>query len=720
MRAYALFTLVSMVVLIAGQRLDQVDLSAPFTYEQDALLILPMVKATIEGGTHWVNHRLGAPGIQELHDFPVVDHLHFAIIWLIGQFTPDAVVAYNLFHLLTYPLTVLTAMLVLRHFGLSVPAAGVGGVLYAFLPYHYLRGENHYFLAAYYVVPLTLLVAMWFTHGRLPGFRRENDGRYRIALWNRDVLIAVLIALATATAGAYYAFFACALYVVAAAYGWLTIGTWRVMASAGFVIAVVVLMGIAQHVPSILYQKERGSNPGAIIRSPVEAEFYGLKLAHLLLPVENHQSRTLAAITNVYDSESRPSQNENTTATLGFIGSIGLVSLLAISVFPIRRTWPLGPLATLTLFAVLLTTIGGFGAVLNLISSQIRGYNRISIYIAFLALFAVLWMLDRFLAQRPGWVRWTCFLLLGAFGIWDQCGRPWFRAELVTQRAEITERYHTDAAFFGQLDKAMPNGMIFTLPYMPYPEGAPEDAYENVRGYLHTDTIRWSFGAMKQREIDRWQWAVSNAPPAEMLRQLVIRGFDGLFLDARHMDPTRVTEIVDASDTLVGSPAPRFTHPDGQQMVLDLRPLEARLIEELGESQFQELRLREAEAIQVLWLSGFVSFEQSGEEWKHRWCGRSGTVVFINPTDRPRTVHLDMVFGTGTEEPSDLVIDGGSVWSDQFGVTNHAQRKEWTITLPPGHTPVEFRCKLPSQQPLPGIREDVFFIALFQMTEVEP
>src|SRR5260221_10953397 len=82
---YGGFVALSIITLVAGQRLDQADLSVPLQYEGDALLILPLVKCTIETGTHWHNDRLGAPGIQELYDFPIVDHLHFALLWLLGQ-----------------------------------------------------------------------------------------------------------------------------------------------------------------------------------------------------------------------------------------------------------------------------------------------------------------------------------------------------------------------------------------------------------------------------------------------------------------------------------------------------------------------------------------------------------------------------------------------------------------------------------------------------------
>ena len=161
--------LLTTALLVAGPAAStRAYFHAPFTYDYDALLILPFVKEVVEGGTHWRNPRLGAPGVQELYDFPVIDHLHLALIWLLAWVFPSPVVVFNVFYLLTYPLTAATTVAVCRRYGLSGPAAVAAAVLYAFQPYHYLRGQTHYFLAAYYVVPLAVMVMLDVCRGRLP------------------------------------------------------------------------------------------------------------------------------------------------------------------------------------------------------------------------------------------------------------------------------------------------------------------------------------------------------------------------------------------------------------------------------------------------------------------------------------------------------------------------------------------------------------------------
>ena len=88
---------------------------------------------------------------------------------------------------------------------------------------------------------------------------------------------------------------------------------------------------------------------------------------------------------------------------------------------------------------MLLGTIGGLGSLFNhLVTPQVRGYNRISVYIAFLALFAACCLVDRFFDTRTGRarrLRWPALALLATFGIWDQTDDRWFRPDMIEARA---------------------------------------------------------------------------------------------------------------------------------------------------------------------------------------------------------------------------------------------------------------------------------------------
>lgn len=699
---YLALAVVAVAVLAVGQRLRGVDLTAPFQDDGDTLLILPMVKAAVERGSHWRNEQLGAPGVQELYDYPVIDHLHFAAVWLVGRCVGDPVVAYNLYYLATYPLAAVAAAAVLRHFGVSPPAAAAAGLLYAFLPYHTQRAEHHYFLSAYWSVPVSLVPALWVCRGRLPFFRRGPGS-------GRDTATAVAIAALTSAAGAYYAFFACAFLAAAGVYGWVAGGTWRAAAAAALVVGVVVAGGLANHAPTLIHQAEFGRNPAATERFAEECEVHGLKVTHLLLPVAGHQWRTLADVQATYDAPGRPLQTENKWAGLGLIGGAGLVGLLVAAALPVGRGWPVGPLAGLTLFGVVLGQVGGLGALLNhLASSHLRAYNRVSVFLAVFALFAVAWAADRLLAGRPARVRWAVCLLAAGFGLWDQCGRPWFHREASAARTAAAARWRADAAFFGAVERAIPGGAVFTLPYVRYPEDYDNPVgYQQSRGYLHTRTLRFSYGAMKEREVDQWQREVSAAPPAELLRRAVLGGFDAVLVDRRGYP----------ADPLLAAagPAPRFDHPDGLRTVLDLRPYRDRLRQELG-GRFEELARAEREAVRVLWLSGFASPGPLGREAQPRRCEAAGEAVIVNPGDRRRTIVLTAAFRTALDEPAELTI-AGDVWTDRLTIDRRSPPVRTTLVVPPGRHPVQFRCRPPASYRPTEYRRFVFSVGEVRIDE---
>lgn len=791
---YAGPMLLSCVLIAAGLRLDAVSLKAPFYYDLDALLMIPLVKATAERGFggHWRNEKMGAPGALELHDFPVIDHLHFLAIWLLSKAVSDVLVLYNLYFLLTFPLTVLTAMLAFRHLGLTLPAAAVGGLLYTFLPYHYQRWENHYFLAAYWMVPLSVLPAFAVCRGDLPFFRREPDGSYRRRVWAWRTLGLVGLTAAVASAGAYYAFFACAVTAFAGVHSCVALRTWRAAASAGGVVVLIVAFGVLNHVPTIAYQAEYGAH-GITERFPEEADHYGLKVTHLVLPIDDHHFLPFNRLKWLHNSAGRPAETENRSASLGLVGAAGLVALVAVVVLPVPRPWPYGPLAGMTVFVLLLATVGGFGSVFNLVvTPQIRALNRISVFVAFFCFLAVLWFLDRLWAshpnglparhlawggvgaltvctvgmilldtgfrmllfsifgflwlaplgvlaylrwRRPGVFRrgaerlrtavvapWTRYLVWGGLlvlGFLDQTPHSWFRRDIAATIDEAADRFRADELFFKQIEERMPPGSrVFCLPYAGFPEAPTQyrmRAYEHARGYIHTDTLVWSYGAMKGREADAWQRDVVAEKDDQLIRRVVFGGFDGLLIDGRGFPTTpegnRATLIQAAAHgmyaQLTGNPQAklpevRYPSPSPEQFFIDLRPYRD-LLRQKDPGYFEAHARAEREYLALVWLGGFhASINDDGRYNPTVYGTTRGSLWLVNPTDRTRVIHVAMTFGVDNPgtfrfQLSGLVDDEfevdkrGPTWErEQLGV-----RRAYRIEVPPGRHRVRIRCTPP-------------------------
>ena len=55
--------------------------------------------------------------------------------------------------------------------------------------------------------------------------------------------------------------------------------------------------------------------------------------------------------------------------------------------------------------------------------------------------------------------------------------------------------------------------------------------YEHFKAYLHTKTLRWSYGAMNGRPGDSWQFSVAAEPADRLLSDLAGQGFRGIYID---------------------------------------------------------------------------------------------------------------------------------------------------------------------------------------------
>jgi len=517
-------------------QLWQIDLSIPFGYlqEGDFFQISRFTKGIIEEGWYLSNPFLGAPYGATLYDFPG-DNLVAVFMKLLSLGTADYARVMNLYTLLTYPLTVVTSVFVFRRFQISTVPTVVGSLLFAFLPYHFWR-YGHPSLASYYLVPLLVMVALWVCLGR-PFFSAVEENGRRTRHWRRG-LASSAICLLMASQISYYPFFGAFILLTAGAFGsGQQCSIWPLVRGSAF--AGLLLIGVIINLaPTIQYTAEHGRNLSVANRLPAEAEYHGLKIIHLLLPASAHRSTLLEALKNDYN-QSAPLVDENHTASLGLVGSLGFLILIGwlLCGCPARtRPSLLSSLSILNLSALLLGTIGGFGAMFAyFISPQIRAYNRISVYIAFFSLFTVVWLCEQ---VATDWVKTrvqTSLFRAGmagllCLGVWDQS-----IPALVPDSAAAAPAYAADAAFVQRIEAVLPNNaMIFQLPYVPFPEHGPVHQmqdYAHFRPYLHAKTLRWSYGAMTGREPAARRHQMAERPVPEMIRLLHRTGFRGIYID---------------------------------------------------------------------------------------------------------------------------------------------------------------------------------------------
>ena len=511
------------------------DFTIPWVYESgDGLSHAMIFKSIIQsGGFLWRNEFIGAPFGAEWFDYPLGEYVNFLLVKMLAAFSDDWVVVMDAFVLLGFFLAAVTAFLVLRQMGLQRIWASLGALLFAFLPYHFLRITplGHLFLAAYWSVPLAIWMALsvW----REPPYPGKGSHgvppRFGLLLGS---------AVVVGSSGVYYACFACVLVIVAGAVSAIARRSWRrIVLASLLVLTVAVTMGL-NVAPSAYYRLTQGTNAEVAVRHPAEAEIYGLKVTQMLLPQPNHRWVPARALAKRYFG-SAPLNNENQSSSLGVVGSLGFLVLIGVVFRRLARgrgaLTALDQLGVLVLALVLVGTIGGFGSLLAwTLSPAIRAYNRVSILIGFMSLAAVLLILqhamERWWAERRGKfvVTAVAAIALGFFGLWDQT------APFDGSSAKV---FASDREFVQRVERLLPAGaMVYQLPYTPYPENAPVHRMEDyglLRGYLHSNALRWSYGAMKGREGDTWFRALSSRPIQQQLTVAAETGFGAVYLDRR-------------------------------------------------------------------------------------------------------------------------------------------------------------------------------------------
>jgi phosphoglycerol transferase len=552
-----------------------------------------VTKSVLKHGWWLENPDLGAPFGQQLYDFPVLvgDSLHLALIKLLGVFYSDPVLVLNLFFLLSFPLVALVSFVVLRQLGISSAVALVCSVLYALAPYHFVRGEFHLWLAAYYSVPVGAYLVLSLLSGRALFTKRARTGGPRLLAWaSKRSLVTLILCLVVACAGTvYYAAFTGMLLVAVMVLILVTRRDIRGLIQGGIVVGLIVGFLLLSSLPNLMYEFQNGPNNEAAVRPVTESEEKGLRLITMVFPAPGHQVDAIADFAeNFYNGDGKNlTKGEGPNQSLGLIATLGFLWLLLVALAGcLSPRWQIGrleqhrQLATATVIAFLIGTVGGISLVFAyLVSPEIRAWNRISIFIAFFAIAAIALLLEalqeRIRVRRGGPV--LVGIVLSSvllIGLYDQSGKH----ASVPNYSSAKDRYSNDAAFVSAIDDELPSqAQVFQLPYVPFPEGsAPNEMkdYDLLRPYLHDNDLRWSFGAVKGRPEAEWQADLADKPTEDLVDTVIAKGFDGVYID-RQGYPDRAAELEGELDDLLK--VEPVVSPSGDKSFFSLLPYKEHL-----------------------------------------------------------------------------------------------------------------------------------------------
>ena len=229
--------------------------------------------------------------------------------------------------------------------------------------------------------------------------------------------------------------------------------------------------------------------------------------------------------------------NEATVSpSLGLLGGAGFLTLVLVGIIGpirlIRRGRTIVNLCRLNYALLFFTLIGGFGEIVALrddddtLLSLCQHFHRI------------------LLPHRLGDIRrqfkrnvgrahpgsrsiWLALLwVVTVLGLLDQI------PSMLTPNHDRDEKmFRSDREFVSRIDGDVPAGsMIFQLPAVSFPEAGPHvQMYDYVlfRGYLHSNRLRWSYGAIRGREVENSTPALRACPLRPSLDELSEAGVRG-------------------------------------------------------------------------------------------------------------------------------------------------------------------------------------------------
>ncbi|MDQ1424170.1 MAG: hypothetical protein QOD72_1668, partial [Acidimicrobiaceae bacterium] len=655
---------------------------------------------------------------QNLYDFPISgDNGNFLIMRGMAVFISDWSLIVNGFLLFTFYTSAWSSYLSLRWLRCGRISAVVCALLFAFAPYHFIRGEGHLFLSSYFVIPIAVLLTVRASSGR-PLIARGGDfgmdAPWPTKTWFhvRSTLPWVVLCLACASFGSYYMFFTVVTIAMAALVIAANQRSIRPLLTAVSYCSVIVAMFAFNILPNLLYRAKHGVNPVAGIRQPGELDVYGLRLIQILTPVPGQKLRFLSDATEKLGKGyvSEPAQYFGLVASAAFLLMLGWLAIAVLTPRRSPRADVRALLGCLTAAWILIATTGGLDWFLTLINfTQIRAWNRVSILLMFTSLawlaLTIAPKMRRWAVASsvPGPVILVLVIAILVFALADQ-------SSAVPDPSAYVNSFDSDKAFFATVEHQLPRAaMVYQLPYRRFPESPALFAsadYDLLRPYLQTESLRWSYGGMKGRESD-WQAKLTGLPAEELTRDVVAAGFQAYVIDRAGYDD-HGAQIEASIREAIGRPA--LASPDGRWSFFDLTGLSDRFGSPADLAALKEELLNSPRVN----LRGCSATEGAGTD-EFNWCTKSGGIEVIDPT--PDSANVFRATATAPAGAGTLTL---TVAGTKLDVAIGPDATPINLTVPPGRDVlIQFKTDVPAVD-APGDSRDLRFKLVFPRVSTGP
>jgi hypothetical protein len=561
-RVGALALVASVVWCTHYDRWTLASWSVPTLYGGDAMEIYTRIAASAEGDAApfrpQVITRLGAPHGANWNAYPSSD---VVLLWLIGRVARVTGVfpAANLALLLACVTSALAFYGCARWLRVRWEWAFATALLFAFTLQSFQRGIAHLFLIYTWTVPAALLVCGLVAHSSRLTFRGWAGG------------LCLLTGLMIGMGNPYV------LFLFLQLLGWALIAQWlgarrRANLVVGGATLAAALVAFAAAEAHLWLFKTDTAALSPLVRNYVGTEFYAMKPVELFLPPPGHRWDLLAGLGFRYLDTSEFRSGESSMSYLGLVAIGGLTWLVLASFRRLLNRQPPPVAAMPAAWVLAFSSLGGLTNLFALVTGLVvfRATNRFSLFISAIALLFLASRLTRWSAPRPAWLTGALAAIVAGIGLWDQLpnapGREW--------QAAVAREVEADRTFGRALEEKLPPGsMVFQLPVIEFPEAVPPhqlEDYAYFRPYLATQSLRFSYGALKRRSRSHWQRNLNTMPTKDLVRRLEWYGFSALYFQRR--------AFADGGERLLGELTKlgriqQVVDSNNQQVAVLLRPM---------------------------------------------------------------------------------------------------------------------------------------------------
>lgn len=497
-------------------------------------------------------NQLGTPYGSNTYDFYVFDIGLYIIQFFFALISPNYVFGFNLFLIAGAWFNGISSMYSLRRLKFAAPLSVMLSVVYASLPFFYMRYHNHTYLAYYFAAPIAICIAIEL-------YRNEFVFSFKKETRTQTIINTVLLVV-IGTTGIYWAVFSCIYFLLVAILRGMEDMKFKSALNSikaigltfgGFVIAVI---------PPVIYWIRNGVGYLFTMRTGFlwAGEVYSVKLAELVLPNVSHRLSKLRTLRKSYTDAF--GVNESMTAALGLLFSIGLLISL-IYIFKIANSDKkhiMRPVSLLSVASILIVTNGGLGTFFAAIFPFVRCYNRMSVFIAFLCAVSVGWALTELYEiakkkiKKPLILKGIALIFLGCLmvcAVYDETfpagnSQPYHQALYEEDRNliwQIVDYEHDHDPKDEMVD-------VMFFPYMDFPEnyrntGGVLSGYEPMNLCSHSEDFAVSFGSQRGREYSDELVELEKLSMDERLDWAIENGFDGVMISYEGMKKTSKKDL---------------------------------------------------------------------------------------------------------------------------------------------------------------------------------